>query len=147
LSNNGGRDIPGFLAAINANRGALGIRHGRAAAPVAANIHARKVHHTGYIFSTLHVGSCWLHSRNPMDTVHESLAIGSASVGAATAFVTSSASSAHDSSNAEAHIMPGMSKYDFVKIRVHLGSHYYVLSRFLVSRMLQVFSCLLLWRK
>ena len=34
--------------------------------------------------------------------------------------------------------MPGMSKYDFVKIRVHLGSHYYVLSRFLVSRMLQV---------
>jgi hypothetical protein len=31
-----------------------------------------------------------------------------------------------------------MSKYDFVKIRVHLGSHYYVLSRFLVSRMLQV---------
>jgi hypothetical protein len=43
-----------------------------------------------------------------------------------------------DASNMEAHIMPGMSKYDFVKIRVHLGSHYYVLSRFLVSRMLQV---------
>ena len=144
MSNNGGRYIPRFLAAINANRGALGIRHGRAALPGAANIHARKVHHTGYIFSTQHDGCCWLHSRNPMDTVHESLAIGSASVGAATAFATSSASSAHDSSNAEAHIMPGMSKYDFVKIRVHLGSHYYVLSRFLVSRMLQVFSCLLL---
>jgi hypothetical protein len=47
-------------------------------------------------------------------------------------------SAAADTSNAEAHIMPGMSKYDFVKIRVHLGSHYYVLSRFLVSRMLQV---------
>jgi hypothetical protein len=45
---------------------------------------------------------------------------------------------APDASNMEAHIMPGMSKYDFVKIRVHLGSHYYVLSRFLVSRMLQV---------
>ena len=43
----------------------------------------------------------------------------------------------------EAHIMPGMSKYDFVKIRVHLGSHYYVLSRFLVSRMLQVLISLL----
>ena len=43
-----------------------------------------------------------------------------------------------DASNVEAYIMPGMSKYDFVKIRVHLGSHYYVLSRFLVSRMLQV---------
>jgi hypothetical protein len=50
----------------------------------------------------------------------------------------SAASAATDTSNAEAHIMPGMSKYDFVKIRVHLGSHYYVLSRFLVSRMLQV---------
>jgi hypothetical protein len=48
------------------------------------------------------------------------------------------ASATTDTSNAEAHIMPGMSKYDFVKIRVHLGSHYYVLSRFLVSRMLQV---------
>jgi hypothetical protein len=47
---------------------------------------------------------------------------------------------APEASSLEAHIMPGMSKYDFVKIRVHLGSHYYVMSRFLVSRMLQVTS-------
>ena len=74
-------------------------------------------------------------SPNLMDThaLHEAPATGSPSVDA-----TSSATSAPDTSNSEAHIMPGMSKYDFVKIRVHLGSHYYVLSRFLVSRMLQV---------
>ena len=67
---------------------------------------------------------------NALDNEHSSTAVTSVDAAAA--------SDAPDASNAEAHIMPGMSKYDFVKIRVHLGSHYYVLSRFLVSRMLQV---------
>ncbi|KAK9837746.1 hypothetical protein WJX74_004123 [Apatococcus lobatus] len=33
---------------------------------------------------------------------------------------------------------PGHSKYDFVKVKVWLGEHYYILSRFLISRMLTV---------
>jgi hypothetical protein len=70
------------------------------------------------------------HLMNALDDEHSSTAVTSVDAAAA--------SDAPDPSSAEAHIMPGMSKYDFVKIRVHLGSHYYVLSRFLVSRMLQV---------
>lgn len=31
---------------------------------------------------------------------------------------------------------PGSSKYDFIKVRVTIGEHYYVLSRFILSRML-----------
>jgi hypothetical protein len=36
------------------------------------------------------------------------------------------------------HVKANFSKYDFVKVRVHLADsgHYYVLSRFLVSRVL-----------
>ena len=38
---------------------------------------------------------------------------------------------------AEGARQPGSSKYDFVKVRVRLSErHYYVLSRFLVSRVL-----------
>ena len=38
------------------------------------------------------------------------------------------------------------SKYDFIKVRVTLGEHFYVLSRFLVSRMLTLCKVKFLWR-
>ena len=34
----------------------------------------------------------------------------------------------------------GASRYDFIKVRVHVRGHYYVLSRFLLSRQLNVTS-------
>lgn len=41
-----------------------------------------------------------------------------------------------DRSNQQIKKRKEYSKYDFIKVRVTLGEHFYVLSRFLVSRML-----------